>query len=108
MQPADILARKSCSGAAKALAEYLRIKHNANNVYVWSPEETKSRGWGSGWAVCWEEGPYEWAVNLSMGQSPYASELRTGVIGAPFPQGLHSRDWFAEPYNGFILNFYPG
>lgn len=37
---------------------------------------------GESWYVCWEEGPYEWALNV-----PYAAV-----------PGL-----FLEPYNNFVL-----
>jgi len=93
--------------AAKKLARRLRQEAKAigaspTNIFVWSPKETKSRGWGSGWAVCWEEGPFEWALNLAGGGSIY--NLHTGTTAVKV---IDQANYYCEPYNGFILNFYP-
>lgn len=54
---------------------------------------------GLHWAVCWDEGPYEWALYCPNG----------GIGGAPFP--VKVVDWpksiFAEPYFASVLMLYP-
>lgn len=82
---------KTKAGAAKGLYEALRkcAKAEGQNpdieVAIYSPEQNKERGYGNGWSVCWEAGPFEWAVGMSF-------EL-TGPWG------------FTEPYWSFDLHF---
>lgn len=105
--PALVLAAKSPATAAKRLAAYLRQTFgNDAEIHVWSPQETKERGWGSGWAVCWEEGPYEWTM-ITLGSSFNAGNSGDFSKPGPFPEGLSTKAFHAEPYNHFILNFYP-
>lgn len=107
MTPAKVLEAKTAKTAAKRLAELIKetFPDQVKNLFVWSPEETKSRGWGSGWAVCWEEGMYDWTA-ITAGSSIYAGE--SGRYSQPgwFPEGLRGSNWYAEPYNGFVINFY--
>lgn len=110
MTPNEVLASSTPQEAATRLAEWLR-EHcsesgsDPKNVFLWSPDEAKERGWGSGWTVCWEEGPFEWAM-ISAGCTLYAGEFGTYSQPGPFPNGLSGKKWFAEQYNSFILNFY--
>jgi len=111
MTPSEVLGAKTPETAATRFAEWVRklckeLGNDPNNVFLWSPEETKQRGWGSGWAVCWEEGPFEWAVCTSLGSFLYAGEFGDYSKPGSFPEGLHGDGWFAEPYNNFVLNFY--
>ena len=69
---------------------------------LWNPEKARKQGFGNSWSVVWEAGPYEWAVNLSLGESAYASENQSR--GEP-EVDLMARSWLAEPYNSFILCF---
>lgn len=63
---------------------------NPEYVFVWSPKETRSRGWGNAWTICAEEGPYEWAPEL------------TGNC-----KGIYEHETvFAECYNNFMVNLY--
>ena len=103
--PEYVLAAATPAAAAKRLASYLKTQEDTRSLEVWSPEETRERGWGSGWSVAWEEGPHEWAVGLSSGDSLWSGESGYGKPG-PFPDGLSNGQWFAEPHNGFILNFH--
>jgi hypothetical protein len=103
--PASVLEAKTPRAAAARLAAYLRETFETDSVLVWSPQETKARGWGSGWAVCWEEGPYEWTA-ITMGSSFSAGATGNYSKPGPFPEGLSSPTFHCEPYNGFILNFY--
>lgn len=110
--PEQVLEAATPRGAASRLAAYLRelaesAGYSPDAVALWSPTKTKELGWGSGWAVCWEGGPYDWAVSLSLGSGLMAGASGSYSKPGPFPGGLNAKGWFAEPYNGFILNFYP-
>lgn len=91
---------KTPRGAAKqyyaGVVKYAkRTGCGTEGIYLWSPEETKRRGWGSGWTVCWEEGPFDWTMEA------------TGWYDRSLSIPEDSRDTIlAEPYNGFILGFY--
>lgn len=69
-----------------ALAAYAAASgYVAENVHLWSPEVSAKRGYGACWMVTWEEGPFEWAVFMSMNLS--------GAWG------------YTEPYHAFDLCF---
>lgn len=55
-------------------------------VVMQTPEESANAGYGCNWRVCWESGPYEWAVGTSF-----------DVANDPH--------WFTEPYYSFDLCF---
>ena len=82
---------KSKAGAAKALYKELCrlcVAYGANpehEVWIKSPAESKAHGYvGDAWHVCWESGPYEWAISV-----------------------FASSDWgHCETYWGFDLAFY--
>ena len=106
MSPTKVLASLSPATAAKALAAYLKKLDPGAEVLVWSPKEATEHGWGSGWAVCWEGGPFDWALALSGGSSIYAGESGCYSTPGAFPEGLSAHGWYAEAYNGFILSFH--
>lgn len=57
---------------------------------IWDKAKSAEMGFGEGEAtLVWEGGPCEWAIEESL--TAFAVSL-TGIL--------------AEPYNGFILNFY--
>jgi hypothetical protein len=56
-------------------------------VQLYTPEQSKERGYTSGWQVQWEAGPYQWA------------------IGASFQVANYKAGWFTEPYYSFDLCF---
>jgi len=59
-------------------------------LILWDKAKSAEMGFGDGDAtLCWEGGPYEWAVNESL------------TIEAMTLQGV-----LAEPYNSFVLCFY--
>ena len=101
---------KTTRGAAQQLYDYLRelavqLGNNPEYVYFWSISESEERGYGKCYTVCWEEGPFDWAVALSGGTSIYAGEL--GNYSLPAEIDVNCGEyWFAEPYNGFIMGFY--
>lgn len=84
----------TCEAAAKAFYEALKpavIAEGQNpdsELFIRSPEETETAGYGRYWQVSWEAGPYEWAVVASL-------------------SGLYSRKngWYTEPYYGFDVCF---
>lgn len=112
----EVLGRKTAKGAAQAFTEWL--KENAaqkllgkpgelwGTVFLWSPDEAKARGYGNGWAVCWEQGPFQWTMAVSGGSSLFAGETGNYSALGPFPEGIYSAHWHCEPHNGFILSFY--
>ena len=73
--------------AAKAVFEAVKKKCKAYGqdpdceVFIRTPEENDGK-----WYVCWEAGPFDWAVSASF------------AISGPWG--------YAEPYYGFDLTFY--
>lgn len=66
--PSKPLDKKSAAKAFhKALREYaVKAGYDPEYVYLWSPDETaKKRPSTKCWMVCWEDGPFEWAINMS-------------------------------------------
>jgi len=106
MTAAKVLEAKTPAGAAKRLFAFLVERYEAKGIFLWSPEETKEHGFGSGWSVCWEEGPFEWTM-VSAGSDIGAGETGCYSTPGPFPTGLRGEGWNAEPYNGFVMGFYP-
>ncbi len=79
--------------AAKKFKAMLDEKYGAENtteLVIWNKAEGADKGFGNGdAAICWEGGEHDWAVTESM--TDFAFSLRHVL---------------AEPYNGFVLNFY--
>lgn len=74
----------------KALCKFCKEVYGQNTdieVFIDTPEESQERGYGKNWRVCWESGPYEWAIGVSM--------------------QLHncSSGWYTEPHYSFDLCF---
>lgn len=112
-QTLDLTKYKTPKTAAKKLYEFLRKKsqemgqNSDKEIFLWSPTESKLRGQGSCWTVCWESGPFEWAVFLSNGGSMIAGEV--GIYNYKSPAEvklLGSKHWHTEPYFSFSLGFY--
>lgn len=66
--------------------------------------------YGNGYAVVWEEGPYEWTIISTGPGDIFAEEL-----GGTLSDAYHNEPtfdfrlggkWFAEPQNHYILNFW--
>lgn len=81
---------KTKEAAAKGLAQALEkwaVSHGypEGTVVVWAPERTVKYSGFPTWCVVWEDGPYDWAVNMSM--------------------EIHGPWGFCEPYYGFDLHF---
>lgn len=55
------------------------------SVGLWEPQDAEARGYGHNWMVTWEDGPYQWAINMSF--------QMTGP------------GWYTEPYHSFDLCF---
>ena len=75
--------------AARGLAAALRkldkrMGGNGSGIWIKSPAESKEHGYVDVWHVCWEDGPYDWAVGT--------------FISGPWGH--------CEPYWGFDLAFY--
>ena len=97
---ADLVARcvprgSTAEQAAKACHELLRQVAEAGGqdpdqeVFIRAPGEPRHYDDLACWCVCWEAGPYDWAI-------PASIELtaRTRKV--------------VEPWYGFDLSFYPG
>ncbi len=61
---------KTQAAAAKGLYEALKrvakkMGQAESEVRLYTPEESERFGTGKCWRVCWEAGPYEWAVRAS-------------------------------------------
>lgn len=105
--PAEVLACTTPAAAAKKFYEWLKANHDAADAVLWAPQRAAEFGCGEVWAVCWEGAPFEWAPAVSMGASVYAGELDDYSKPGPFPKGLFTEGWHSEPWNNFILCFYP-
>jgi len=86
---------KSAAGAAKALhkalCKFATEVYGQNpdiELFIDSPEQSVARGYGKSWRVCWESGPFEWAI-------PASSECRA-----------KDYSWHTEPYYSFDLCFH--
>lgn len=97
--------------AARLLWAYLRVEHNASECWLSSPEDTARLGYGNSWFVCWEGGPYDWAVYLSGGGNIYGEAHHWGnAEGCPYAEGqahvlhLENPEWFLEAYHRFSLS----
>lgn len=59
---------KTKAGAAKAAYEaicaYVRElgMDPEHEVWIKNPEESREHGYTTSWHVCWESGPYQWAI----------------------------------------------
>lgn len=84
---------KSAAGAAKALYKALRkvskevFGQNPRwELFIHNPDQSAAHGFGKSWRVCWESGPFEWAIPASFECS--------------------GKGWYTEPYYSFDLCFY--
>jgi hypothetical protein len=111
MKPLNLKQYKSAETAARKLHAWVCEKSRelgqdpAIETALWSPEQAAARGYSKSWMVCWESGPYDWAVALSLGSAYTAGE--TGRYSEPDRevQMLGANGWFCEPYYSFNLSF---
>lgn len=112
----DLTGVKQPHRAARLLWAYLHHKHEARSCFLACPEETKRLGYGDTWFVCWEGGPYDWAVYLSGHGDIFGAAYHWENADMPEPYGPgreHVRHldnvgrWYIEPYHRFSLNFIP-
>ncbi len=101
----DVLNAKTPAGAAKALVAFLKEHHNAQDISLWSPKEARERGRSPAWTVLWESGPFNWTV-VSAGSTITAGESGAYSTPGPFPSGLATPNWHAEPCNSQMIAFY--
>lgn len=110
MTPEKVLAASTPAEAAKRFHAWLTLQakelgYNVANIFLWSPTEADARGYGKAWAVCWEEGPYEWGM-VTGGCTLCGPENGNYSNPGPFPNGISGKNWLAEMYNNFILTFH--
>ena len=101
---------KTPRGAAGATYRALckvadRFGYDSKDISLWNPDRSELAGFSRVWSICWEGGPYEWAVNLSMGESITAGEFG-GYDGKPEIDLMGNPNWFSEPYWSFSLSFF--
>ena len=121
MKKTDYSKLKTAKAIAKHGFDYLVEWDKATGgsgkyIFLWTPDESKERGYSHAWAVCWESGPYDWAMDASMGSSighaEFAAELALeGFTDAPvnretFPGLCDHPTVSAEPYTSYILQFF--
>jgi len=97
---------KTPRGAANEIARCLRKWNGSDEgIVVKNPAETKRCFDSECWSICWEGGPFEWAVALSGGSNLWAGEF--GNYSARGDLDITAGvGWFAEPQNHFTLLFY--
>lgn len=79
--PAD-----AAKGLYRALVKAAEARgQKASEVFISPPAETNEALGYECWRVCWEAGPFDWAVEASF-------QIRNGK-------------WYTEPYYGFDLLF---
>lgn len=84
---------ETTESAAKAFYEALKPIVNGcgqcikAELYLFTPEESASRGRGRCWYVMWEAGPSDWGIIASM----WLYNQRAG--------------WYTEPYYSFDVGF---
>lgn len=108
----DLSGYSSANGAAKAAARKLRdiAEELGQDPEAVTVEKVDGR-FGEHWAVSWREGPVNWAVVLTGGESLFADENPSVRQGQNEPQitGFHESDGFhIECTNGHTLAFYLG
>lgn len=66
MPTTDLSEYKSCAGMAKAIRDHLKevFPESADHIYAYPPESNKGYG-GDYWEVCFEGGPFEWAIKMT-------------------------------------------
>jgi hypothetical protein len=109
--PADVLAAKSSSAAAKKLHKFLREwaaahSYDPSGVALWSPERAEELGRSKLWHVAWEEGPHEW-TSITVGSTLYAGHSGIYSEPGPFPEGLLGAGWYFESVNHWLVAAVP-
>ena len=113
----DFTKCKTAEEAAKLMYEFVRKQCEAVGsnpdieTFIWSPEETLAKGYGSHWRVSWESGPLEWAIWLGGGNSMYHGEFEDelGLGNGPPEVNIWTADqqhWQFEHYYSFDFCFY--
>ena len=78
------ITKRDAEKVRDAIAKKFHAKEWGGDLLVQEPGHWAD---GDAWYVCWEEGPYEWAMD---------------VDNPSIVPGL-----FVEPYNSFVLAIYP-
>jgi hypothetical protein len=62
---------------------------------------------GTHWAICWDEGPFEWTLSSPEGGiDKDLSAMMDQLVETPAAEGF-PEEVFAEPYCGSVLCLYP-
>jgi hypothetical protein len=88
-------------------ADPLADAHGTDELVLWTKADAELRGWGTTPVVCWEGGPYEWAVALTGGDSldsDYRGDLGQGIKDALAK--VREAGFYFEPVTSFMLAVY--
>ena len=105
----DLSQYRTAAGAAKAAHRKLReyavyLGQDPRDVFLVRPEERREGC--DGWFLCWEGGPYEWGIKVSLDYDCDDSR-QTGRMPVPLKADPYERTgWTTEPYWSFSLVFY--
>lgn len=102
---------KTPKGAASATYKALmawakKMDMPTSDLVLWEPDRAELAGFGPYWSICWESGPYNWGVNLSMGEPMFAGGF-SGYDSSPEIDLMKSNSWYCECYWSFTLLFTP-
>ena len=115
---ADFDKCKTPEQAAKLFLDTLKDMGFGDEVLLWSPEKAESLGYSKAWSVCWEGGPFEWAMHISGGACMFYDEAMGMYMELKheFPDAkppnreddrlVNHKAWMVEPYTSCILCFY--
>ena len=98
---AETTAYQVAQKIAKAMRqdEWFDAFGNTHTIEAWS-KDRMARFAGSGEqspGVCWEDGPYEWAVDMTLEEQP----------SARFNELAREHGFYMECWNGFIVTLHP-
>ena len=100
------LAEQALASVKKQFSAYVELGYEPKLVEAWD---------GQHWAICWDEGPYEWTYRCPEGgrDLELTLELRSvpGVDSKATVDDPAAPNWptevFAEPYDSCVLMLYP-
>jgi hypothetical protein len=99
------ISRELAEQALAAITDQYKVYIEADGA-AYAPKLVEA--WtGEHWAICWDGGPFEWALNSPQGGvdeelSALKGELVETLPAENFPEGV-----FVEPYCGTVLCLYP-
>jgi hypothetical protein len=93
------LAKKALEAVKQQFASYIEPGFEPKLIEGWTDS--------GHWAICWEEGPYEWAYNAPQGGTDEDLSALMGKHKEVEPAKDFPKEVFAEPCTSVILGLYP-